>query len=103
MKTIKITQELEQTGNASYIVYLTTTDGEDEQTKEFRYNDCNRVYPLYNSLINALDAYEGVHIELTTNYKRFSDEVNGRPNRNTRMLEILNNIKERQNITIDAE
>src|SRR5690625_3207544 len=103
MKTIKITQELEQTGNASYIVNMTITDGEDEQTQEFRYNNCNRVYPLFNSLINALDAYEGVHIELTTNYKRFAEEVNGNPNKNSRMLEILSNIKERRNITIDAE
>lgn len=100
---IKIKQTLENTGNADYLVTMTIfKNGEDSEINEFEYNDTNRIFPYYNSLINTIRDYEDVHIELETDSKTFAHEVAGNPNRNTRMLEILKNTQEIQGVTIDA-
>jgi len=99
---IIIKQELIQTGNASFTVKMTSEIEGNAVIRDFKYSDCNGIYPLYNSLINTIQEMENVHIDLETSDKRFASEVNGNPNKNARMLEILKNIQERQNITIDA-
>lgn len=99
---ITIKQELKTTGYASSTVKMTIERDGFAEVVEHNYEDTNFIYPLYNSLIRTIDEMEGVHIELETNDKRFAHEIAGNPNRNSRMLEILRNIQERQNITIDA-
>jgi len=100
--TINITQKLTKTGDASSTVKMTIERGGIIEVIEHNYEDTNFIYPLYNSLIRTIDEMEDVHIELETNDKRFAHEIAGNPNRNSRMLEILRNKQERQNITIDA-
>ena len=99
---INITQELTKTGNASYEVKMTVDKGDDVETIEFNYSDCNGIFPLYNSLINTIRGIEDCHVVLTTSDKRFAREVRGIPNKNARLLEILKQTQEIQSVTIDA-
>jgi|SRR5699024_489574 len=99
-KVSEITQELFDLGDREYRVGITTEDGE---IHEFYYNDCNAVFPLYNSLINIIRRhFSDCHVELTTCLPQFAAEVNGIPNRNTRMLEILRQTQETQGVSINA-
>jgi len=100
--TIFITQKLTKTGDASSVVKVEIESDGNIEVNEFNYSNTNFIFPLYNSLINTISEMKDVHIELKTDSKVFAREVNGIPNKNTRMLEILKNIQERQNITIDA-
>lgn len=100
---IKITQKLIKTGDASYQIRMEVDSANDIEIIEFNYEKTNAIYPLYRSLIEVLKQYENVHIKLKTSSEVFVREVKGIPNKNTRLLEILKEIKERQNITIDAE
>jgi len=99
---IIIKQKLTKTGDASSTVKMTIERGGIIEVIEHNYENTNFIYPLYDSLTRTIDEMEGVHIELETNDKRFAHEIAGNPNRNSRMLEILRNKQERQNITIDA-
>src|SRR5699024_8997205 len=99
---IIIKQKLTKTGDASSTVKMTIERGGIIEVIEHNYENTNFIYPLYDSLTRTIDDMEGVHIELETNDKRFAHEIAGNPNRNSRMLEILRNKQERQNITIDA-
>lgn len=100
VQVTEITQELFDLGEREYRVEITT---EDEEIHEFYYNDCNAVFPLYNSLINIIRRHlSDCHVELTTCLPQFAAEVNGTPNRNTRMLEILRQTQEAQGVSINA-
>lgn len=98
-KIIKIKQEIIEIDPGIYDVDIKVDEGD---IQVFEYNDTNAIYPLYNSLIQVIKEMEDVHIELETSDKRFAIEISGNPNRNSRMLEILIEIKERRNITINA-
>lgn len=100
---INITQELTKTGDASCVVKMEVESGENVEVIEFNYENTNFIFPYYNSLINTIRGVEDCHIQLKTDSEVFAREVRGNPNKNTRLLEILKNIQERQNITIDAE
>lgn len=100
---INITQELTKTGDASCVVKIEIESDENVEVIEFNYENTNFIFPYYNSLINAISKMKDVHIELKTDSEVFAKEVRGNPNKNTRLLEILKNIQERRNITIDAE
>lgn len=102
MGSVKITQTLEQTGDASYLVKLEVDKGVDMEVIEFRYDRCNQVFPAYRSLINILPDYEDVHIELQTDSEALVREYNDLPNKNARLLQILKETLERQGITLDA-
>jgi len=99
-KVSEITQELFDLGEREYRVEITTENGE---IHEFYYDDSNAIFPLYNSLINTIRRhFSDCHIELTTDLSQFAAEVNGTPNKNTRMLEILRQTQETHGVSINA-
>lgn len=97
--TVKLKQKIEKVGDGSYVVEITINNS---TVSEFKYNNTNGIFPLYNSLINIIRGYEDVHVELETNNPIFAREVNGMPNKHTRLLGILNETKKIQRVTIDA-
>lgn len=99
MEEISINQTIDKKGAGCYDVEIVVNDGE---KKVFYYDDTNAIYPLYNSLTQTIMNMKDVHVKLNTNSRVFASEILGSPNRNTRMLEILNNYKERRNITIST-
>lgn len=96
---VKLKQKIEKIGDGSYIVEITINNS---TVTEFNYDNTNGIFPLYNSLINVIRGYEDVHIELETNNPIFAREVNGVPNKHTRLLGILNETKKMHGVTIDA-
>src|SRR5690625_4400774 len=98
MESINITQELTKTGNASYEVRMTVNDAEESEI--FTFDNTNGVYPLYKSLIEIIKEYKDVTVNLTTSDSRFGKEIQGVPNRNTTLLDILKDVQERNEIEI---
>ena len=102
MESIIITQSLKQTGDRAYQVKMTVDKGDDVEVIEFDYYDTNSIFPLYNSLINVIRSIGDAHIKLETCNPTFAREVNGSPNKNSRLLDILQETKKVQGVTIDA-
>ena len=101
-KVVNVKQELIKTGNASATVIITVDDGDTEETTEYQYSDTNFIFPLYNSLINTIADMEDVNVHLKTNDSRFAREINGNPNKHTSLLNMLQNVKERNQVTVYA-
>lgn len=102
MESVSITQNLKGTGDGSYQVKMEVNHGEKIEVIEFNYSDTNGIFPLYNSLINTIRGIEDKHIELETCNPVFASEVNGSPNKNYRLLEILKETQSIQNVSINA-
>ena len=100
--TISIKQELFNQGGRNYDVIMTVDRGDDTEVIEFNYEDTNAIFPLYNSLINTIRGIEDAHVELETVNPDFIEEIKGSPNRNSRLLNILIDVKQSQGVTIDA-
>ena len=99
---ISIKQELFNLGGRNYDVIMTVDRGDDTEVIEFNYEDSNGIFPLYNSLINTIRGIEDAHVELKTVNPDFISEITGSPNKNSRLLNILNDVKQAQGVTIDA-
>lgn len=97
MKEIEVIQTLHGVGPGNYEVDIEV----DEEVETFYYSDSNAIFPLYNSLINAIRDFEDATINLTTCNPKFAREIQGNPNKNARMLEILTDLKIRNGLTIN--
>lgn len=96
---INITQSITKIDAGIYDVEITVNSGD---SKIYEYSGTNGIYPLYNSLMRTLKEMNDAKINLNTNSAKFAREIAGTPNRNTRMLEILNDTKALKNLTIDV-
>lgn len=99
---ISIKQELIHKGGREYDVIMTIERGNDVEKVEHNFKDTNGIYPLYRSLINTIRDIEDTHVDLVTENEAFVEELNGSPNRNSRLLNMFNDIKQVQGVTINA-
>src|SRR5699024_9063514 len=100
MNTISIKQELIHKGGRNYDVIMTVDRGDDVEKVEHNFTDTNGIYPLYRSLIDTLRDIEDAHVDLITGNEAFVNELNGSPNRNSKLLSMFNDIKQIQGVTI---
>lgn len=100
--TISIEQELINKGGRDHDVIMTVDYGNDVETIEFNYFDTNDIFPRYNAIINTIRGIEDADVELICDNAVFVEEVNGSPNVNTRLLSILNDVKQMQGVTLTA-
>lgn len=99
---ISIKQELIYKGGRAYDVIMTVDRGDSKEEVEHNFTDCNGIYPLYRSLIDTLRDIEDAHVDLTTENDAFVNELNGSPNRNSKLLSMFNDIKQIQGVTVNA-
>lgn len=94
--TVKITQHIEQTGNAEYTVTM-NIDG--EVTTEV-YPRTNKVFPAFRSIIDAISGIEDTTVEVVTNFESIAEEYNSAPNHNRSHLQHLRDVAARNGLEL---
>ncbi|MGN7409850.1 hypothetical protein [Sporosarcina sp. SAFN-010] len=97
---IEITQQIEQTDPAEYVVTI-LKDGEEYEKEVF--SRSNAVFPAYRTLINVLRDFEDDTVHVLTDSAPLAREFNNTPNPNATMLRQLNDVVARQGLTVTIE
>lgn len=93
----EITQKIEQTGPAEYVVKI-LKNGEEYEKTEFTRS--NAVFPAYRTLINMLRDFEDEEVHVLTDSAPLAREFNNTPNPNATMLRNLKDVAARQGVTV---